>query len=183
MPEEKWRLVHQQTLEQNKFLEIRKHDYELPDGSRLEGFYFLQERNGVHIVVVTGQREMLLVRQYRAGIDAFAYECPAGFVEDGDEDVLERAKRELREETGYAAERWYPLGVIHPSPHRTRKTDHCFLALDARRVAEQDLDSTEFVQYERVPLDQVWQMIREGQITSASAIAVLFKAMLRMEGL
>ena len=183
MAEEKWRLVRRETLEQDEFLEVSKHDYELPDGSRMEGFYFLRERDGVHIVVVTGQREVLLVRQYRAGIDAFTYECPAGFREDDDEDMVEQARRELREETGYEAERWYALGVIHPAPHRVRKTDHAFLALDARQVTEQQLDSTEFVQFERVPLDKVWQMIREGEITSAGTIAVLCKAMLRMEGL
>ena len=182
MPEEKWRLVRQQTLGQDKFVKVRQHDYELPDGSRMEGFYLLEERTGVNIVAVTAQNTLLLVRQYRAGMDSVTYECPAGFLEDG-EDALHRAKRELLEETGHEADTWHSLGTIHPAPHRMKKTDHYFLALGARQVTGQDLDSTEFVQFKAFPVEKIWQMIRDGEITSATSIALLFKARLFMENL
>ena len=181
MAEERWRLVHHQTLGQDEFVEVRQHDYELPEGSRMEGFYVLRERSGVNGVAVTPEGTVLLVRQYRAGMDAFTYECPAGFLEEGDEDLLERARRELREETGHEADTWHSLGEIHPAPHRMRKTDHGYLALGARQVTGQALDSTEFVQFETFPLAKVWQMIQDGEITSATTIALLLKARLFLE--
>jgi len=183
MAEAKWRATREQTLGQDSFVTLRRNDYELPDGSRLDAYYLLNERPGVNIVAVTEREEILLVRQYRVGIDAFIYECPAGFLEDDDQDVLERAQRELREETGHEADEWHSLGVMHAAPHRMRKEEHCYLALHARQVGGQDLDETESLRFGRFPLDKVRDMVREGQITSATTLGLLFKAMLRLEQL
>ena len=48
----------------------------------MEDFLILSERDGVHVVAITPDYEVLLVQQYRAGIDGFTLECPAGFLED-----------------------------------------------------------------------------------------------------
>lgn len=181
MAEAKWRATREQTLGQDNFVTLHWNDYELPDGSRLDGYYLLEERPGVNIVAVTERKEILLVRQYRVGIDTFIYECPAGFLEDDDQDVIERAKRELREETGHEALEWHPLGVMHSAPHRTRKTEHCYLALNARQVGGQDLDETESLRFGRFPLDKVRDMVSEGQITSTTTLGLLLKALLWLD--
>ena len=183
MPEEKWRVLQEATVGHDDFLEVRRGDYEVPGGKHIEGFWTFRERDSVHIAAVTPERELLLVRQYRLGPDAFLYECPAGFLEDGETDPLERARRELHEETGSQSERWHALGVFHETVNRMRKTCYCFLALDARQVAEQELDSTEAVQFERMPLAEVRRMVRDGEITAANTLALLCKAMLFMEAL
>ncbi len=178
---EKWRLIKEERIADDKFLEVRRSDIELPNGERLEGYLTLTEADSVHIVPITAQDETLLVRQYRYGIDDWSYECPAGFLEAGESDPVERAKRELREETGYEAEQWIALGVAHPTINRMRKTEHCFLALGARRVGEQELDETESAQWRRVSLRQVRAMIADGKITSSSALAALCKALVALE--
>ena len=139
----------------------------------MEDFLVLSERDGVHVAAITPENDVLLVQQYRAGIDGFTLECPAGFLEDG-EDPLERAQSELREETGYEAESWHLLGMLNPMPHRAHKTEHVFLALDARRRAGQDLDEAEYVRWRRVPLAQIEQMILGGSITSSTIIALFY---------
>lgn len=183
MPEEKWRLLREETVGHDDFLEVHKGDYELPGDKHIEGFWTFQERDSVHIAAVTPECELLLVRQYRLGLDAFLYECPAGFLEAGETDLLERAKRELREETGYQTQSWHALGLFHETVNRMRKNSYCFLALDARQVAEQKLDSTEAVQFERVPPAEVRRMVRDDVITAANTLALLCKALLFMEAL
>ncbi len=182
MPEEKWRLTREETLGQSSFITLRQNDYVLPDGKPMDGYYLLEERPGVNVVAITEAGEMLLVRQYRPGIDGFVLECPAGFLEDGDEDVAERARRELREETGYEAGEWQALGAVHSAPHRMRKTEHCYLARNARRVGGQELDETESLRFGRFPLAEVWRMVRAGEITSTTTMAVLLKALLVLQG-
>ncbi len=173
-----WRLVDQQVVVTDPWLEVYENQYELPDGSRLDKYHALRERDGVVIVALTPQQDMLLVRQYRPGIEALVYELPAGFVEDGETDLLERAKKELAEETGYAAAEWQGIGPLHDAPHRIKKTTHCFLALNVRPVTEQHQDATEFVRYERVPIARALQMIRADEITSAVMVAAILKALL-----
>ena len=178
---EKWRLIKEESIASDKFLEVRRSHIALPNGERLDGYLTLTEEDSVHIVPITAKDELLLVRQYRYGIDDWTYECPAGFLEAGDTDPLERAKRELREETGYEAEQWLNLGVAHPTINRMRKTEYCFLALGARRVGDQQLDETESAEWQRVLLADVRAMIADGKITSASALAALCKALIALE--
>jgi 8-oxo-dGTP pyrophosphatase MutT (NUDIX family) len=108
----------------DRFLEVRRSDIELPNGERLDGYLTLTEGDSVHTVAITPEHEILLVRQYRYGIDHWTYECPAGFLEEEDNDPLDRAKCELREETGYEAEQWRALGVANPVINSMRKTEY-----------------------------------------------------------
>jgi len=185
MPDEaeRWRLISEHLLVKDPWLTVYENTYELPDGSQLEGFHALEERSGVIIVALTEQREILLVQQYRPGVDTLVYELPAGFLEQDETDALERAKTELREETGYCAAEWHDLGILYDMPSRMRKTTYCFLALNARKAAEQDQDSTEFVRYEAAPFQSVQQMITAGRLTSAITIAALYKAWLALDNL
>lgn len=183
MPDEaeRWRLISERMLVKDPWLTVYENTYQLPDGSELEAFHALEERSGVIIVALTEQREILLVQQYRPGVDTLVYELPAGFLEQDETDALERAKTELREETGYSAAQWHDLGILHDMPSRMRKTTFCFLALNARKAAEQDQDSTEFVRYELAPIQSVQQMITAGRITSAVTTAALYKAWLALD--
>ncbi len=182
MPEEKWRLRREETLGRSSFITLHQNDYVLADGTPMDGYYLLEERPGVNVVAITEAGDMLLVRQYRPGLDAFVFEVPAGFLEDGDDDVAERARRELREETGYEADEWHSLGAVHSAPHRMRKTEHCYLARNARRVGGQELDDTESLRFGRFPLPEVRRMVRDGEITSTTTMAVLLKALLVLGG-
>lgn len=178
--DDRWRLVRRRLLIEDPWLEVYENDYELPDGSRMEGYHVLRERDGVIIVALTREQEVLLVRQYRPGIAESVYELPAGFMEPGETDQLERAKIELAEETGYIADEWRSLGPVHDAPHRIEKTSYCFLALNARHKMEQHQDQTEFVRYQRFALAEVLRMIEHNEITSAVMVAAFLKALLAL---
>ena len=151
--------------------------YRLPDGSTRPDYFVVEERGGTLVVAVTDQQELVLVGQYRAPVETFAWELPAGALEPDESDPSLRARTELREETGYEAREWHDAGVLFAAPHRSTEADRCFLALGARRADRQDLDPGESVRVRLVPLDQVEQMIDRGDIRSAVTIAALYKAL------
>jgi ADP-ribose pyrophosphatase len=74
---------------------------------------------------------VLLERQFRYPHRREFIEIPAGKLEPG-EPHLATAKRELAEETGYAAGDWRYLGVIHTAIAYTDEAIHLYLARTCR---------------------------------------------------
>ncbi len=71
---------------------------------------------------------------------------------EDDEDPREGAKRELLEETGYSASTLIQVGQLYPNPALQTNTLHCFLALDAEKVGEQNLDAGEDIEVHLVSI-------------------------------
>jgi 8-oxo-dGTP pyrophosphatase MutT (NUDIX family) len=128
----------------------------------------------INMIAVTHEGEVVLVRQYRHGVDDITLEIPSGIVDPG-ETELAAAQRELREETGYTAERWQYLGSVHPNPAFQGNRCHSFLAAQCRRTAEPELDAGEDIEVVALPLWQVGRLLQDGGIDHALAIAAFFR--------
>ena len=100
----------------------------------------VHHRGAVAVIAVTPDSRVLLVRQWRHAVGAALWEIPAGTRDEG-EDPLGTATRELREETGYTAVRWRPLGEGYVSPGYSQELLSFFLAQDlAEGEAASDAD-------------------------------------------
>ncbi|MEE8469237.1 MAG: NUDIX hydrolase, partial [Planctomycetota bacterium] len=102
----------------------------------------LETRDWVNVVARTLEGSYLLVRQYRFGTERVTTEVPGGLIDPGEE-PLDAARRELREETGYEAERWSSLGSVAPNPAVQDNRCYHFLAQGARCVGELEQDAGE----------------------------------------
>jgi ADP-ribose pyrophosphatase len=100
-----------QTLVSGGFLEMRRDDVLLPDGSHATREY-LQHPGAVAVIPILDDGRLVLVRQYRYPIGKVMLEWPAGKRDPG-EAQLACAIRELEEETGYTAREWAFAGEIH----------------------------------------------------------------------
>ena len=136
----------------------------------------LETPDWVNVVALTPERRLVLVRQYRFGSSALTLEIPGGVVDPG-EAPADAARRELREEAGYTSERWLPLGAVEPNPAFHDNLCHHWLALGARRTAEQELDEGEDIEVLELALDEVRQRIAEGEIRHALVLTALSKVL------
>lgn len=151
---------------------------ELSNGNLLDAT-IIEFGSWANILALTKNGEAVLVQQYRHGACEALWEFPGGVIED-DEDPMEGARRELLEETGYAVSKIICVGKLYPNPALQTNALYCFLALDAEKVGEQNLDSGEDIEVKLVPLEQVIQMAKQGEFPHALDTAVLFQALLHM---
>jgi len=152
---------------------------ELPKGTYLDATVF-EFRSWANIVALTKNNEVVLIRQYRHGVQEVLWEIPGGVVEDS-EDPLEGVKRELLEETGYTAHEFIPVGKLYPNPALQTNTMYCYLAVGAEKIAEQRLDDGEDIEVHLVPLDELTQMTKRGEFAHALQVATLFQVLAHME--
>ncbi len=107
------------------------------------------------------------MRQYRHAVGSDLWEIPAGKLEPG-EDPLACARRELREETGYAAETWTRLLSFYTSPGFSDERIVLFRASRLRPVGT--ADRGEIAERCARSIDEIERMIRASQITDAKTI-------------
>src|SRR5215471_3326477 len=110
-----WPLVSSRRRGDYHVFTVREDQTVSPRSHRTHDFYVLECPNWANVVALTPGNEVVLVRQFRAGTRSVTLEIPGGSVERG-ESPQAAVRRELREETGYAARRLRRIGVVHPNP-------------------------------------------------------------------
>ena len=151
---------------------------ELPNGKFLDATIF-EFRSWANIVALTANNEVVLIKQYRHGVQEVLWEIPGGVVNDG-EFPLEGVKRELMEETGYTASEFIQVGALYPNPAIQTNTMYCFLALNAEKVKEQSLDDGEDIEAHLVPLDELVPMMQRGEFIHALQVAALMHVLVHL---
>ncbi|MBR6509095.1 MAG: NUDIX hydrolase [Clostridia bacterium] len=134
----------------------------------------IEHPGGVCVVPLTDDNCLLLVKQFRYPYFESILEIPAGKRNSKDEDPLECGKRELREETGAVAEKFIDLGTLYPTPGYCDEIIWLYAATGLT-IGEQDLDSDEFLNVEKIPFDTVLDMIMSGEIKDAKTQTAVLK--------
>lgn len=117
---------------------------------------------------------ILLIQQYRYAAGSYVYEVPAGRLMAG-EDPVNCARRELKEETGYAAATILRLGGFFTTPGFTDEYIHAFAAEVTDR-GDTALERDELIRTEEMPLSTALSMVSEGRIVDAKTMATLLLA-------
>ena len=142
-----------------------------------EGSFPVQVFKHPGAVCIAAQKEdgtFFLVDQFRFGLNQNLLEFPAGKIDSPEEDPLETAHRELREETGYAAKTMIPLGIMHPAGAYIDEVLYLYYAKDLSYVG-QDLDEHETLELISLSLSELKNKIFNDDITDAKTIALVMK--------
>lgn len=185
-PEDKalmWEELSTKHLIQNEWIDFRQSAYRYPDGSVFEPYYSYSRRDYVVIVASDTDGKYICVRQFRHGIKEVTTEFPAGGIERSDgkeyrtggeddcaEDAIKAAKRELREETGYESDEWRFLLKVPSNATIADNYAYIFEARNCRKVSEQDLDETEYLNVKRLAASDIDKLIFAGRFQQAMHI-------------
>jgi ADP-ribose pyrophosphatase len=147
-----------------------------PDGNEFERDV-VHHPGAVVVVPVTPEGDVILVRQYRAAIDAELLEVPAGKRDVTDEPVEVTAHRELEEEVGMRAASMVQVAEFYNSPGFCDEHSFLFLATDLTPCATDFQGHEEqHMTIERVALDRVPALIASGDLVDAKSILGLLLA-------
>jgi ADP-ribose pyrophosphatase len=172
------RIQHKEIIRHGRVFDVTLENVSLPNGASID-MEIIRHPGAAAIVPLTGNQQILMLKQYRHAIGSYWWEIPAGTF-NGKEEPLACAQRELTEETGFAARIWDPLGAVTPVPGYSDERIHLFLARDLI-PAVQHLDFDEIIEVHPLPLDQVVSMILDGRIEDAKTIAAVFRVLFKLE--
>jgi ADP-ribose pyrophosphatase len=164
------RTLQSQQVYSGKFLDVRRDQVRLPDGSTT-GREYIVHPGAVVVVPLLDDGRLVLERQYRHPMQRVMLEFPAGKLEAG-EPPLTCGMRELTEETGYRADEWARVGVLHNAiAYSTEAIEIWF----ARRLTlgERHLDAGEFLDVTTASVDELLALAAAGELTDAKSLVAL----------
>jgi 8-oxo-dGTP pyrophosphatase MutT (NUDIX family) len=168
----RWEKLGHATQVRTRIFDLLSARFRHPVRGTERDFVIVQAPDWVNVVALTPDGRLVLVRQFRYGINEFSLEIPGGVMEPG-EDPVTAGLRELREETGYAGAPAKLLGSIHPNPAIQSNRCHFVFVEEAVRAHELEWDPDEEIQISTEPVDDVLALARNGGITHGLVLNAL----------
>jgi 8-oxo-dGTP pyrophosphatase MutT (NUDIX family) len=169
-----WTTLSGEVKYDNKWINVTEYQVINPGGGK--GIYGkVHFKNvGIGIIPIDQDLNTWLVGQYRYTLNEYMWEIPEG---GGplDEDPLEAAKRELKEETGMTAKKWTLLTKLHTSNSVTDEVAYIFMAEELEHGDNELEESEADLKVKRIPLKEAIDMVMRGEITDSMSIIALLK--------
>lgn len=168
-----WQTLSIKEVYDNPWITVSHREVTAPTGT--DGIYGLVhfKNSAVAIVPIDDDGNTWLVGQHRYTLNQYTWEIPEGGGSQ-EEDNLDVAKRELREETGIIASQWTQLLELHTSNSVTDEYAIGFVA-QGLSFGDSEPDDTEALAIKKVPLSTAIDMALDGRITDGLAMACLMK--------
>jgi ADP-ribose pyrophosphatase len=168
----RWEKLEQRSQLQTPVFDVLGARYRHPARSTEREFIVIKAPDWVNVVALTRDGHIVLVRQFRYGIDEFSLEIPGGVMDAG-EDPVAAGLRELREETGFSGAPAKLLGTVHPNPAIQSNRCHFVVVEEAVRSHELDWDPDEEIQITTKPVEEVLALAHAGGISHGLVLNAL----------
>jgi ADP-ribose pyrophosphatase len=170
-----FRVVASKTVAELGFLQVDVRTVESPSGERADRV--VVSHPGAVAIVPLIDGEIVLIQQYRAPVGRLVLEIPAGKLDSDDSGLLEAAKRELSEETGFTSDAWTPLTSILTTVGFSDERITILLAeeLSSGPTTPDRFEEASAVLH-RVPFDHAVEMAVSGEIEDAKTVVGILVA-------
>ena len=171
-----WKTKTSTVVYENPWIEVSHNEVVTPNNT--DGIYGVVhfKNTAIGVVPIDDEGNTWLVKQSRYTLDQYTWEIPEGGCPQG-EDPINAAKRELEEEVGLQAYDWQQLMTMHLSNSVTDEFCVVFVARDLF-AGTQQLESTEDIEYKKLPLSEAINMVKRGEITDGISVAALLRVAL-----
>ena len=167
-----WVIKGRERKYQNPWIEVREDQVIKPDG-KAGTFATVRMRPGVSVLAIDADESVYLTSEFRYAIERESIAVVSGAI-DENENPLDAAKRELREEVRLEADEWVDLGVVDPFTSMINSPANLFLARSLSATAT-EREGTEIIQTIKVKLHEAVQMVMESKITHGPSCALILK--------
>jgi ADP-ribose pyrophosphatase len=167
MSDEKWVELGSRTVLDHPYVKVEMREVQLPDGRVIGDWPIIHTKDYINALVLNEQGQALILEGYKHALGRSSWQVLGGYLEEGEE-PLGAAKRELLEETGYAADDWRHLGSFIMDPNRYTGLGHFFLARNARKVATADHDDLEEFAIRWLTIEELQTAVLDGRVGAVS---------------
>jgi len=168
----RWKKQGGAIVARTRIFDLRTIRYHHPVRKTTRDFYVVDAPDWVNVIALTPDNQLVLVNQFRFGIDDFSLEIPGGVMES-DEDPVAAGLRELREETGYEGKRARVIGVARPNPAIMNNRCHLVLVEQCQKTTATNWDPDEEIERLTMPVEKVYAQVYAGKITHALVLDAL----------
>ncbi len=168
----RWELLGNTLQTHTRIFDVRSLHYRHPVRQTERDFVVLDAPDWVNVIAVTPDQRIVLIRQFRFGIDGLSLEIPGGVMERGEEPMA-AGVRELQEETGYTGAPARLLGSVHPNPAIQNNRCHFIVLEQAVMTHPHAWDADEEIQTTLLPAEEAFALARNGGITHGLVLNAL----------
>ncbi len=168
-----WKTLSSELVYESAWIAVHKHQTINPSGNPAVYSVVNFKNLAVGIVPIDKNGFTWLVGQWRYPLNTYSWEIPEGGCPIGETPII-TAARELKEETGIVAKKFEEIMQLDCSNSATDEHAYVFLATELS-FEEAEPEETEDLAVKKIHINDVFNMVLNGEITDAISVAAIFK--------